>query len=97
MNGNGYLSLAEVDKGMRDIIQIPQLFDTKPVMLRAFNAAKDKVKGKSKYSKDYIEKKEYRLLLKYLRQYFEYWVAFDQLDLDSDRRITFKEFTKGSP
>lgn len=23
MNGNGYLSLAEVDKGLRDVIQVP--------------------------------------------------------------------------
>jgi len=61
-------------------------------MIRAFNAAKDKGKRTSKYSEDYIENREYRLLLKYLRQYYEYWVAFDQLDLDSDGRITFKEF-----
>ena len=26
MNGNGYLSLAEVDKGLRDVIKIPVLF-----------------------------------------------------------------------
>jgi len=97
MNGNGYLSLAEIDKGMRDIIKLPALFETKPVMMRAFNAAKDKVKGRSKYSQDYIEKKEYRFLLKYLRQYYEYWVAFDQIDLDSDKRITLKEFKKASP
>jgi hypothetical protein len=36
MNGNGYLSLAEVDKGMRDVIKIPALFDLKPVLMRAF-------------------------------------------------------------
>ena len=40
MNGNGYLSLAEVDKGMRDVIKIPALFDLKPVLMRAFTAAK---------------------------------------------------------
>ena len=26
VNGNGYLSLAEVDKGLRDVIKIPVLF-----------------------------------------------------------------------
>ena len=40
MNGNGYLSLAEVDKGMRDVISLPALFDLKPVLMRAFTAAK---------------------------------------------------------
>ena len=35
-NGNGYLSLAEVDKGIRDILNIEELFDCKPVIMRAF-------------------------------------------------------------
>jgi hypothetical protein len=26
MNGNGYLSLAEIDKGVRDVFDIPELF-----------------------------------------------------------------------
>jgi len=53
-------------------------------MLRAFNAAKNRIKSKSKHGADYIEKKEYRYLLKYVRQYYEYWVAFDLIDLDGD-------------
>ena len=36
MNGNGYLSLAEIDKGIRDAIQSDQLFDAKPAIMRAF-------------------------------------------------------------
>ena len=43
INGNGLLSLAEVDKGMRDVIKLPTLFETKPVLIRAFSAAKNKV------------------------------------------------------
>jgi len=77
VNNNGLLSLAELDKGMKDIIRLPLLFKTKPVMLRAFNSAKAKVKSKSKYGDDYVERAEFRFLLKYLRQYFEYWIAFD--------------------
>ena len=77
---------------MRDVIKIPKLFNTKAVLLRAFNAAKDKVKSSSKNSADYVERSEYRYLLMYLRQYFEYWVAFDLIDADGDKRITFKEF-----
>jgi len=67
MNGNGFLSLAEFQKGLRDVIKIPTLFDTKPVILRAFNAAKATTKGKSRHSDDYIEKAEFRAFLKYLR------------------------------
>ena len=35
-NGNGYLSLAEVDKGIRDALQSDALFDAKPAIMRAF-------------------------------------------------------------
>ena len=89
MNGNGLLSLAELDKGLRDVIRLPALFKTKPVLLRAFTAAKTKVKSKSIYGDDYIQKKEYRYLMKYLRMYYEYWVAFSMIDTDGDKRITF--------
>jgi hypothetical protein len=45
VNGNGYLSLAEVDKGMRDVVQLPALFALKPVLMRAFQAAKTRLKS----------------------------------------------------
>jgi Ca2+-binding EF-hand superfamily protein len=32
-----------------------------------------------------------------LRQYYEYWVAFNRIDTDSDRRICKGEFTKAVP
>ena len=77
-NGNGFLSLAEIDKYFVD--EFPQLFALKPVLMRAFQAAKNKVKSKSKHGKDYIEKNEYRWLLKYLRQYYEIFIAFNRID-----------------
>lgn len=43
MNCNGYLSLAEIDKGIRDVLEIPELFDAKPVIMRAYKAASAKV------------------------------------------------------
>ena len=41
MNGNGYLSLAEIDKGLRDIMRLDHIFDCKPVILRAYIVARD--------------------------------------------------------
>jgi hypothetical protein len=73
---------------------LPMLFNIKPVLIRAFTSAKTKMKAKSKYSDDYITKGEYRWLLKYLRIYYEYWIAFDRVDLDDDRRIDYNEFVK---
>lgn len=94
INENGLVSLAELDKAMQDVLKLPTLFDCKPVMMRAFNAAKDKVKSKSKHGKDYLERKEFRYLLKYLRIYYEYWVAFERIDTDGDRRVSYEEFLR---
>jgi hypothetical protein len=35
-NGNGYASLAEIDKGIRDVLACDDLFDAKPAIMRAF-------------------------------------------------------------
>ena len=94
VNGNGYISLAETDKGMRDVLNLPQLFDLKPVLMRAFQAAKKKLPSKNTYGDDYVSRAEFRYLLMYLRQYYEYWVAFDEIDKDDDRRISYEEFCK---
>ena len=67
VNGNGIMSLAEVDKGMRDVVKLPILFELKPVLMRAFMAAKTMVKAKKNIDDDYISKGEFRYLLKYLR------------------------------
>jgi len=39
-NGNGYLSLAEIDKGIRDVLGLDQLYNCKPAIIRAYNAAR---------------------------------------------------------
>jgi len=33
-NGNGMLSLAEIDKGVRDILKCDHMFDAKPAIIR---------------------------------------------------------------
>ena len=38
-----------------------------------------------------MTRKEYRYLLKYLREYYEYWVAFDRVDTNDDRRVSLEE------
>ena len=36
MNGNGFLSLAEFDRGVIDVLGLPDLFKQKKIILRAF-------------------------------------------------------------
>jgi len=82
VNGNGYLSLAEVDKGVRDVLQIAEIYSAKPVMMRAFHAAKGGVRSKARLGPDFVERgKEFRLLLLYLRHYFELYVMFNRIDV----------------
>ena len=97
VNGNGYVSLAEVDKGLRDNLQCYQVFDCKPVIIRAFNAAKGSVKNAKTHGADYVDRSEFRLLLAYLRQYFEYYQAFCRVDETDDHRINRAEFVKAAP
>ena len=65
--------------------------------MRAFMAAKIKKVGTNKHSDDYVTFGEFRHLLKYLRQYYEYWLAFDRINSDHDRRVTRQEFMKAIP
>ena len=97
MNGNGYVSLAEFDRGVRDVLNLPHIFSLKKVLIRAYTASKNKIKGKSKYSKDYVEWLEFRIILVYLRQYFEYYAMFCRIDTSDDFKVDFNEFKKALP
>lgn len=90
-NGNGYLSLAEVDQAVVNVLKLGKLFP-KCVIIRAFNAAKvTDTTGKNK-NDDYVEASEFRGLLLYLRQYLELWVMFQEIDGSGDGRIDKDEF-----
>ena len=69
-NGNGYLSLAEVDRGIRaGVLETRELADSKAAVMRAFQAAKGAGVSRSALSDDCVEAgEEFRLLLLYLRQ-----------------------------
>ena len=93
-NGNGVLSLAEVDKAIRDILKIDAIFDAKPAILRAFQIAKNSSRSNREIGDEFLELKEFRYFLLSLRQYFEYWVAFSRMDRSGDRKISLAEFKK---
>ena len=103
INGNGYVSLAEMDKGIRDVIKLDAVFDAKPPIIRAFQLAKNAVPAKpGKLASglnpdDYLEWREFKIFLKALRQRFEYFEAFKAIDQGHDGRISLQEFTAAKP
>ena len=96
-NGNGFLSLAEVDLGIKRVLDCEALFNAKTVVIRAFNAAKNLSGKETGPAGDYIELKEFRAFLSYVRQYFEYWVMYSRIDTSGDNRMDFDEFKHAVP
>ena len=95
-NGNGYLSLAECDKGVMEILGLEAA--GKPAIMRAFQAAKDVHRGPSGgIGDDYVTRSEFRLFLLYLKQHLELWEIFGLIDSGEDRRIDLGEFRAAVP
>jgi len=85
-NGNGFLSLAEIDKACLDLF--PQYYKKKPVLMRAYKAADLSLDG-------YIQFKEFENLVKVLAEYDKLFDSFKKIDVANDGRIDFDEFKKG--
>eukprot|EP01052_Picozoa_sp_SAG31_P003783 SAG31_NODE_149_length_22476_cov_41.827189_10_plen_1989_part_00 len=86
-NGNGALSLAEIDKA---VVELFPEFDHKPVLMRAYKAA-------DKSGDGLIERREFDKLLHYMVYFNDLWGKFQLLDKDGDRRLTLDEFISNAP
>ena len=92
MNGNRYLSLAEVDKGIRDVLGLEEVFDCKAAVNYAFHFTKNSSPGESKFGEELLEFRELRLFLQTLRATFEFYQGFNKIDAEGDSRISKEEF-----
>jgi Ca2+-binding EF-hand superfamily protein len=84
-NGNGMLSLAEIDKAVVELW--PQL-NHKQVLMMAYHAADVSGDG-------FIGRREFRLLLEHVLYFNRLWDRFAAIDVDQDQRFTFAEFKNG--
>ena len=99
-NGNGFLSLAEVDRGCRSILQLDEFTDDlTDIVKRAFNEAKvaGARAGLKSANPDFVQRAEFRLFLVYIYDYFEMWVMFDELDSSGDNKVSINEFRAAIP
>jgi len=89
-NGNGYVSLAEIDKMVVEQATIGKglfkKFDNKPALMRAYKASC--LGGKKA---DWVERREFPFLIRNLFFFDILWDFFDDVDTDDDRRISLKE------
>ncbi|CAF4746627.1 unnamed protein product [Rotaria socialis] len=85
-NGNGILSLAEIDRAV--IHWYPEFGTNRQAMIRAYKAADWDGSG-------FIELKEFQRLIDLLYYYNRLSDLFGQLDTNKDKRISFIEFKKG--
>ena len=81
-NGNGLLSLAELDKG---VIELFPNFNNKPAIMRAYKAA-------DKSGDGFVTRNEFGYFLRFLQYYNNLWSLFEAIDTTGDRRITEQEF-----
>jgi uncharacterized caspase-like protein len=92
------LSLNEVDKGIQDLLQIKDIYDAKPVIIRAFNAAKNCVPDDGEGGgDDDIQRREFRMMLQFMAHFFELWVMFGIIDTSNSRCINLQEFLLAVP
>jgi Ca2+-binding EF-hand superfamily protein len=91
-NGNGMVSLAEVDKMC---VQQPfwQLCNNKPALMRAFKYTCSKVGGGD--GDDYVQRHEFANLLVNIVYFNKLWAVFDDIDTGDDRRVDLGEFISG--
>lgn len=87
-NGTGYLSLAETDKGIREVLGLEGVNEAKPAIMRAFTAAKNAGKCTSEYGVELVAHFEFRLLLLYLGKFYELFEKFKDLESTHDKRIS---------
>jgi hypothetical protein len=87
-NGNGLVSLAEIDKWV--VEQYP-LLDHKPALMRAYK----KTTLKDGDGDAWVEKHEFGPLVRNLFYFNKLFKIFDGIDTDDDNRIDFDEFFEG--
>ena len=86
-NGNGMLSLAEIDKLVSS--EYPE-YDNKAALMRSYKFADQDGSG-------FITKREFGTLVRSLAYFKGLSEEFAEIDTSDDRRIDFEEFVAGAP
>mmetsp|Transcript_34775 Transcript_34775/g.58875 ORF Transcript_34775/g.58875 Transcript_34775/m.58875 type:complete len:342 (-) Transcript_34775:267-1292(-) len=99
-NGNGLISLAEIEKGLMEVLGYG--VDVKRVVAksvaRAHRGAKAAIhRDNSKAADDYVEKREFRVFIEFFRFDLHLLKLFLDLDTSDDLRLSKEEFIEAVP
>ena len=96
--GNGYISYKRLDVQLTKYLDLPLSIREKGPIRLAFNGACNRYAKKGANPNDgLLEWMEFRIFLVYLRQYFEYYVMFTNIDTSGDHKVSLDEFKKAVP
>ena len=96
--GNGYMSFKRLNVQVTNYLNLPEILRKKDIIKLAFEAAIDKYTRHGVSKEDnLLEWMEFRIFLKYLRLYFEYWEMFEKVNRTREPKITLEEFKKAIP
>lgn len=87
-NGNGIVSLAEIDKW---VVERYPLLNSKPALMRAYK----KTTLKDGNGDAWVQRNEFIKLLRNLFYFNRVYLVFSEIDSDNDRRIDLDEFKAG--
>eukprot|EP00954_Amorphochlora_amoebiformis_P008061 625367-Amorphochlora_amoeboformis.AAC.1 len=105
-NGNGYLSVAEVEKGLMEVLGFETevkrvIWQSVQRAHRGARAAIPEKKDKDNKSKspgdDYVEIGEFRIFCEFLRYDLKILQMFLDMDTSNDHRVEYKEFADAMP
>merc|ERR1711962_1749986 len=90
INGNGYVSLAEITKGVRDVIGVDDLFDSRPAINRSFHHCRKLSKriSKEEFTSDSMRK----TIQEWVGPIEDMEAEFDRVDSSGGGQILFSEF-----
>lgn len=86
-NGNGKVSLAEIDKW---VTSKHEKLNNKPALMRAYKRTTGRAGGGD--GDAWVEKKELRILLPNLVRFNKLYAVFEDVDSGDDRRVDINEF-----
>lgn len=77
---------------MKTNVELDEIFNLEKIIQIAFDQAKDKVKNRHNQGDEFVNRFEFRLMLVFLKKYFEILKIFIEYDKGMDGKMNLEEF-----